>query len=225
MTEITPIALGFDTCYVLKASGVIAIDAGQPKKGGAFLAGLSRASIAPEEIQLILLTHAHWDHMGSAAELKAVTGAPLAVHEREVGWVEQGNPPLPPGVTAWGRVLMAMHRLFMPLITVPPARVDRVLTDEVFPLADFGIPGVAVPTPGHSPGSMSVLLESGEAFVGDLAMNRMPLRMSPGLPIFADDLDEVIRSWHRLLELGVKTVYPAHGKPFSADVMRRILDA
>ena len=225
MTEITPIALGFDTCYVLKASGVIAIDAGQPKKGGAFLAGLSRASIAPEEIQLILLTHAHWDHMGSAAELKAVTGAPLAVHEREVGWVEQGNPPLPPGVTAWGRVLMAMHRLFMPLITVPPARVDRALTDEVLPLADFGIPGVVVPTPGHSPGSVSVLLESGEAFVGDLAMNRMPLCMSPGLPIFADDLDEVIRSWHRLLELGVKTVYPAHGKPFPADVMRRILDA
>jgi glyoxylase-like metal-dependent hydrolase (beta-lactamase superfamily II) len=224
MTEITPIDLGFDTCYVLKESGVVVVDAGQPKKGGAFLAGLSRASIAPEEVQLILLTHAHWDHMGSAAELKEITGAPLAVHEQEVGWVENGNPPLPPGVTAWGRVFMAVHRLLMPLVTIPPARVDRALKDEVFPLADLGIPGVAVPTPGHSPGSMSVVLESGEAFVGDLAMNRAPVCLSPRLPIFAEDPDEVIRSWHRLLGLGVRMVYPAHGKPFHVDVMRRILE-
>jgi hydroxyacylglutathione hydrolase len=225
LTEIIPIDLGFDTCYVLRASGVIVVDAGQPKKGRAFLAGLSKASIRPEEVQLILLTHAHWDHMGSASELEELTGAPLAVHEREVGWVEHGNPPLPPGVTAWGRVLMAVHRLLMPLITVPPARVDRVLKDEALPLADFGIPGVVLPTPGHSPGSVSVVLESGEAFVGDLAMNRPPLRLSPGLPIFADDPDEVIRSWRRVLDLDVKTVYPAHGKPFHVDVMRRILDA
>jgi glyoxylase-like metal-dependent hydrolase (beta-lactamase superfamily II) len=99
------------------------------------------------------------------------------------------------------------------------------LRDEVFSLVDFGIPGRAIPTPGHSPGSVSILLDSGEAFVGDLAMNRLPLRRSPGLPIFADDPDEVIRSWHRLLELGVKIVYPAHGKPFPADVMRRVLGA
>jgi glyoxylase-like metal-dependent hydrolase (beta-lactamase superfamily II) len=225
MTEIIPIDLGFDTCYVLKASGVIVVDAGQPRKGRDFLAGLSRAGISPEEIQLILLTHAHWDHMGSAAELKQITAAPLAVHEQEVGWVERGDPPLPPGVTAWGRVLMAVHRLIMPLIRIPPAKVDRALADELFPLADFGIPGVAVPTPGHSPGSVSVLLDSGEAFVGDLAMNRPPLCRSPGLPIFADDPDEVVRSWHRLLDLGVKTVFPAHGRPFPVDVMKRILDA
>ena len=224
MTRIVGIELGFDTCYVLKASGVIAVDAGQPKKGPAFLAGLFRASIEPEEVQLILLTHAHWDHMGSAAELKGITGAPLAVHEKEVGWVEQGSPPLPPGVTAWGRALMVVQRLVMPLITVPPASVDRALGDEVVSLAEYGIPGVVAPTPGHSPGSVSVVLETGEAFVGDLAMNRLPLRASPGLPIFADDLDEVIRSWRRLLELGVKTVYPAHGKPFDVGVMRRILD-
>lgn len=166
MTRIVGIDLGFDTCYVLQASGVIVVDAGQPKKARAFLAGLSRASIRPEAVQLILLTHAHWDHMGSAAELERITGAPLAVHEKEVGWVEQGNPPLPPGVTPWGR-----------------------------------------------------------AFVGDLAMNRLPLRASPGLPIFADDLAAVIRSWRRLLELGVNTVYPAHGKPFDAGVMRRVLAA
>jgi glyoxylase-like metal-dependent hydrolase (beta-lactamase superfamily II) len=223
-THVHPVSLGFDTCYVLKARGVIVLDAGQPKKGRAFVAGLRRTSILPEEVQLILLTHAHWDHMGSAAELKEITGAPLAVHEREASWVEHGNPSLPPGVTTWGRTLMAINRLAMPLITIPPARVDRRLVDETVSLEEFGIPGIVVPTPGHSPGSVSILLDSGEAFVGDLAMNRAPLTLSPGLPIFADDLEEVVRSWRQLLDLGVRKVYPAHGKPFSVDVIRRILD-
>jgi glyoxylase-like metal-dependent hydrolase (beta-lactamase superfamily II) len=223
-TEIFPIALGFDTCYVLKGDGVIALDAGQPKRGGAFLKGLKRAGIQPQDVGLILLTHAHWDHMGSAKDLKEITGAPLAVHEREAAWVEEGNPPLPPGVTTWGKIFMSVHQLLMPLITVPATGVDRRLSDDVTSLAEFGVAGKVIPTPGHSPGSVTVLLESGEAFVGDLAMNRFPLRLSPGLPIFADDVDQVVRSWRRLLEHGVKTVFPAHGEPFSADVMRAALD-
>ncbi|MEJ2204128.1 MAG: MBL fold metallo-hydrolase [Gemmatimonadota bacterium] len=224
-TRICPISLGFDTCYVLEGEGVIVVDAGQPRKGRAFVRGMERAGIEPRDVRLILLTHAHWDHMGSASELKDITGAPLAVHEREAPWVESGAPPLPPGVTPWGRTFMAVHRLLMPLIDTPAARVDRRLGDEVTSLSGFGIPGSIVPTPGHSPGSISVVLETGEAFVGDLAMNRVPLRLNPGLPIFADDLDEVRRSWRRLLEFPLTEVFPAHGRPFPVDVIRRILDA
>lgn len=224
-TEIFPINLGFDTCYVLKAEGTIALDAGQPRKGRAFLAGLNAARIQPSDVGLILLTHAHWDHMGSARDLKEITGAPLAVHHREAAWVEHGNPPLPPGVTLWGKLFMAIHRPLMPFINVPAARVDRLLDDSVASLEEFGIPGLVVPTPGHSPGSVSVVLESGEAFVGDLAMNRFPLRLSPGLPIFADDPRQVVESWQRLLQHDVSTVYPAHGESFSADIMRAALDA
>ena len=224
-TKIFPVPLGFDTCYLLQGDGVIVIDAGQPKKGGAFRKGLRGAGVDPSDVGLILLTHAHWDHMGSAKDLKEITGAPLAVHAGEAAWVENGNPPLPPGVTTWGRVFMSVHRLLMPLIDVPATGVDRRLGDDVTSLEEFGIAGRVVPTPGHSPGSVSIVLDSGEAFVGDLAMNRLPLRLSPGLPIFADDLDEVVRSWRRLLEYDVKTIYPAHGAPFDADIMRTLLDA
>jgi glyoxylase-like metal-dependent hydrolase (beta-lactamase superfamily II) len=69
-------------------------------------------------------------------------------------------------------------------------------------------------------GSVSVLLETGDAFVGDLAMNALPLRLSPGLPIFAENMQKVKESWKLLLDQGAKIVYPAHGKPFSAEVMR-----
>jgi glyoxylase-like metal-dependent hydrolase (beta-lactamase superfamily II) len=223
--EIFPIGLGFDTCYVLRAGGVIAVDAGAPKKGKSFLRGLERASIRPEDVRLIVLTHGHWDHVGSARDLQDITGAKLAMHEREVPWLEQCLTPLPPGVTLWGRAFIPLLRAFMPLITFPPAKVDLVLTNEGLSLTDYGIPGRVLHTPGHTPGSVSILLDSGEVFVGDLAMNKFPLRLSPGLPIFAEDQDAVLRSWRILLEQGATTVYPAHGKPFPADVIRKALTA
>ena len=56
-------------------------------------------------------------------------------------------------------------------------------------------------------------------------MNRFPLRLKRGLPlpIFAEDLRSLKTSWRRLLELGAETVYPAHGKPFSAEVICKAL--
>lgn len=221
--DITTIPLGFGQCYLLRSSGVVAVDAGAPKKGGAFFRALESAASRPEDLKLLILTHGHWDHIGSAAEIKESTTAKIAMHRSEVSWLENSLTPLSPGVTAWGKILTAMHKPFMPLINVPIASVDIVLDDDAFPLRDYGIPGHILHTPGHSPGSVSVLLESGEAFVGDLAMNRLPLRLSPGLPIFADDLSAVIRSWEILLERGAAMIYPAHGKPFSASIIRKAI--
>ncbi len=76
------------------------------------------------------------------------------------------------------------------------------------------IKGKIVFTPGHSPGSISVVLDSGDAFVGDMAMNGLPLTTRPNLPIFAEDMTAVKNSWRKLIDKGVKKIYPAHGKPF-----------
>ena len=112
--------------------------------------------------------------------------------------------------------------MFMPLITIEPAEVDVLLGDEGLSLAEYGIPGKILHTPGHSVGSVSVLLNTGEVFVGDLGMNRFPLRLSPGPAILGDEPDEISASWKLLLEHGITTVYPAHGKPFPANVIRKV---
>ncbi len=223
-TEIYPIDLGIDTCYVLKGEGVVVLDAGQPRRVKAFLQGLARAGIDVSDVGLILLTHAHWDHMGSASDMREVTGAPLAVHEEEVGWVEDGNPPLPAGFTPWGRFIIRGLRVAAPFTEVPETMVDIRVSAAAWSLSEYGIAGRVLHTPGHSPGSVSVVLETGEAFVGDLAMNRFPLTIRPSLSILGDDFTIVVDSWRKLLQEGVTTIFPAHGKPFSVDRIHRALE-
>lgn len=221
--SIHPIKLGIDRCYLIRGEKIIMIDGGAPKQEKSFMKASERLSIKPEEIKLIVLTHGHLDHIGSAKRIKNLTGAKIAMHRQEKDWLEKSLKPLPPGVTVWGNLFVKIMAMFMPLVHIPATDVDIVLGDEEFPLSEYGIPGKVVPTPGHSLGSVSVLLETGEAFVGDMAMSIFPLRLSPGLPILAEDMQKVKESWKLLMDMGAKTIYPAHGKPFPVDIIRKAL--
>jgi glyoxylase-like metal-dependent hydrolase (beta-lactamase superfamily II) len=220
--EIHSIPMGFDTIYAIRGEGVILVDGGDPDRFERFKKGLERASIAPDEIRLLIATHGHWDHVGSIKEIKELTGAEVLMHRDDEHFLQDAHPAQPPGLTAWGKVLTTLIRLFLPFVAIPTFDVDRFAEgDEEISLTAYGIPGVVIHTPGHTHGSLSVLLESGEAFVGDLAMNRMPLRRRPGMPIFGDDAESIRQSWRKLLDRGAKRVYPAHGDPFPAEVMAR----
>jgi hydroxyacylglutathione hydrolase len=221
--SIHPIVLGVESCYIIQGEEVIMIDGGAPKQEKAFLSAIKTLSIKPEDIKLIVLTHGHWDHIGSAKEIKDLTGAKLAMHQKEMDCLEKSLKPLPPGVTVWGSIFVNIMKVLLPLVHIPATDVNIVLGDGDFPLTEYGIPGKVMYTPGHSIGSVSVLLETGDAFVGDLAMNKFPMRLSPGLPILAEDMQQVRESWKLLLDAGAERVYPAHGKPFSSDIIRRAL--
>jgi glyoxylase-like metal-dependent hydrolase (beta-lactamase superfamily II) len=221
--SIYPIKLGVARCYLLQGDGIIMIDGGAPNQAKCFLKALERLSIQPRDLRLLVLTHGHWDHIGSAKDIKEITGAKIAMHKREKDWLEKSLKPLPPGVTLWGKIFTKILAMFMPFVHISATNVDIILGDEEFSLAEFGIAGKVISTPGHSPGSVSIVLDTGDAFVGDLAMNAFPMRLSPGLPIFAEDLQKVKDSWKLILDYGVKMIYPAHGNPFSAEIMRNVL--
>jgi hydroxyacylglutathione hydrolase len=221
--NIYPIRLGFDCCYVIQDEGTIMIDGGVANKAKDFRKALETIPVAAEDIQLIVLTHGHFDHVSSARDIKEITGAKIAMHRLDKDRLETPLTQMPAGVGVWGSVLRMMLSALRPFVHIPPAEVDVVLGDEGLALSDFGVSGKVIYTPGHTAGSVSVLLDAGDAFVGDLAMNAFPLRLSPGLPVLADDIHTVRESWKYLLELGAQTVYPGHGKPFPIDAIRKAL--
>jgi hydroxyacylglutathione hydrolase len=221
--EIHRLPMGICNCYLIKEDGLVLVDAGPPNHAGKLRQKLQPLSIEPTDITLMLLTHGHYDHIGSASGVKALTGCKVAISHREKEWVEQALRPLPPGIGVWGISLAALMRIMTLFVKFPASSVDIELGDEEFPLHPFGVNGKVLHTPGHSSGSMSLLLDTGEAFVGDLAMNGFPTRIGPGMPIFGDDRDAIKASWRLLLDNGARWIYPAHGNPFSADVLSKAL--
>ena len=201
-------------------SGCILADAGNPGKADLIVGQLAKHGFAPSDIRLILITHGHTDHFGSAQALRERTGAPVAAHALDAGAVRQGvHQPDSLQPTGWLIALLAACPVLRKLAVshhAPPLEPDIVFEGK-FRLDEYGVTGQVIPTPGHTPGASSVLLDSGEAIVGDAVMGKlMGLLHKPGPPVVAWDLE---RNWEiarQLLELSPRTIYVGHGGPFAA---------
>jgi hydroxyacylglutathione hydrolase len=222
--QIFSVKLGINYCYIIKDKGVVMIDGGPPGRGEEIKKFFDSIAVKSEEIQLVILTHGDFDHTGSAGDIREMTGARIAIHKRDKSNLEEGRFNWPPGITLWGKF---SHFLFAPFFKhkrFPSTKADITLTDEDFPLNEYGIDGKIIYTPGHTAGSVSVLLRDGEAFVGCLAHNNIPFRLSPGLPVYGEDLARIKESWKILISQGAKMIYPGHGHPFKAEEIKTYLN-
>ena len=199
------------------------VDAGTPGKIRSFKRKLARLHIHPEDIKLIVITHSHFDHAGSAKEIRDLTGARILIHKIEREYLEDGGFIMPKGVNLHGKITRPLIFPFLKRIRFPRPKADLLVDNDGLSLHEFGLDGNIIHTPGHTPGSLSVLLNSGEAFVGCMAHNNFPFRLNPGLPIYAKDIDKVIESWKMLIDKGARTIFPGHGNPFPVEVMKREL--
>ena len=222
MADIYKIRLGFANVYLIRSEeGYILVDAGHRGRERAFVRHLLRRSIEPDQIRLIVITHVHFDHVGGLQEIKQLCQCPVAIHEKEAPWLKEAVFRLPPGTNFLGRALTYLgQKLPTSLLAFNPVDPD-ILCSREFPLDPFGVDGRIIPTPGHTEGSLSVLLANGEAFVGDLAANYLPFGLGPIFPPFAENIEELLGSWKRLLGEGARRIYPAHGSPFAAEVLRQ----
>lgn len=221
MPRVVPIKLLMSNLYVVQQRRTIIIDAGSPGNGPMILRVLDRHGIAPRDVSLILLTHGHVDHFGSARALQEATGAPIAVHAADVNALRQGhNSPLQP-TCLFARVL---HPYLVWTQHTQPFEPD-MLIDEQTRLDVFGVSGRILSTPGHTAGSISVLLESGELVAGDLLMGGMLggyiQERTPGLTYFIDDLAQNLASIASVLELPLSTIWVGHGGPLDPERVRK----
>jgi glyoxylase-like metal-dependent hydrolase (beta-lactamase superfamily II) len=205
---IFPVKLGIVTAYLLRQDGVILVDTGYPGNGKVILESMKQNSILPRELSLILLTHGHGDHAGSAAFLREKTGAPVAIHPADREKLRTGNQGLlkPTGLTG---IVMGPLVGREETCRFPAFEPDILVTDGM-DLSSYGLAGMVITTPGHTPGSVSALLSSGDAFTGDLIMAKIPSGR-PGMPFWADDKEQVKQSVRKLMGFHPEWIHLGHG--------------
>lgn len=223
--QIIPFEYSINTAYIIKDQGAVLFDASYKGAAASFSKLLSDSGMEPGEIKLIIISHGDFDHAGGARELQELTGAKIVMHEKDREKLEDSIFHWPEGVNAWGKFSRALFKpMLRKKVAFPPARVDMVLDNQGLSLKEYGIPGKILHTPGHTYGSISIVLESGEAFIGCMAHNKFPFVIRPGLPIYAMDIDLIKQSWKAIIDEGAHTIYPGHGKPFPLGKIRKYLN-
>jgi glyoxylase-like metal-dependent hydrolase (beta-lactamase superfamily II) len=165
---------------------------------------LSRKGIVPEAV---VLTHTHFDHAGNAAWLAREYGAEIVVNAKESESLAKGDTPIPSGTLSFTKGLVSIGRRITPVFKYEPCMADHVF-DETFDLGRYGLDGFVMHTPGHCAGQSAVIIDGEVAIVGDSLINIATVKI---FPPFADDVDELLRSWKKLLSTGCHTFLPGHG--------------
>jgi glyoxylase-like metal-dependent hydrolase (beta-lactamase superfamily II) len=170
--------------YVLAdAKPRLLIDAGWPGTLPAFQRQCEKMGIHLSDLKHILVTHYHPDHAGLAQELKRL-GSTLIVVDLQLAYITDLRHQVKP----------QDHYVEID----PDDNLIISLDQSRSFLKTIAIGGEIVATPGHSDDSVTLVLDQGAAFTGDLTA-----------PLMADEI--AAASWDKLRALGVKMVYPGHG--------------
>ncbi|MFO8010088.1 MAG: MBL fold metallo-hydrolase [Dehalococcoidia bacterium] len=208
---------GFANTYIVEELGkAVLIDTGLPGGETDIISKCQEMEIMPN---LIIITHGHFDHMGSASSLKSSTSAEIAIHSEDADCTRTGISRMDKPVGIIARLMP----LFMRSTKTAPVEPDLVIENEMS-LGEYGISGGILLTPGHTRGSVSVILDTGEAFVGDLIMGGFFGKIRPhhpNLPPFEVDRSLLKESVKHLLDHNPNVIYPGHGGPFTPDDVAR----
>ena len=192
---------GNSRVFFVKGDRTAIVDTGGPGNERNILRALKSAGIPREQVSVIVITHAHWDHCGSTNALKAALDVPVMAGWPDSEFLEKGeNSP--------GMDLSATTR-------APGPGFDAIKADVIVrsdtSLLDHGIDAYAITTPGHTGGSLSVLASNGDCATGDFLAS-----LYTGAP------ETIGQGLKKLADGGVKRFYPSHTGSIEASAVLRM---
>ena len=178
-----------NTFFIRGKNGGLLVDTDYAGTLPAFYQAIKAAGIGLEEIRFVLATHYHPDHIGLVSGLMR-QGVKLLLIDLQQDSVHYAD-----------RIFERDRHLRYDPIDAGAAAVISCAESRIF-LQKLGIKGEIISTPSHSPDSVSLILDSGECFVGDLEPLEYLAAYEENLPLRAD--------WERVLAFGPKRILYAH---------------
>lgn len=191
-------------CYlVFNGERLLLIDTGVPGQAQKTVSYVRRLGKTPDDIRYIILTHADIDHVGSALELRKITGAKVAIHS--------GDIPILTGRQKFKTInnyLGPAVGLVMRMMRFQPLEPDIVLND-----GDRIEGWQIVHTPGHTRGSICLYQPGKSIFVGDALRTSGESVPRPISRRICVDLKQARESLARIASLDYINLFPGHGAP------------
>ena len=225
--EVAPDVFKFDSgpfnFYLVREAGRLTlVDAAFPGHYEVLKNGLTTIGHTLKDIEAIILTHAHADHIGFAERVRKETNAPVFVHKNDISLA--GRPLALPWFgllsNAWRPYTATMLGVATLNGVFSLARITKLQSFSDGDVLDVpGRPRV-LHTPGHTPGEVVFMLENHQTLIsGDTLVTRNLLtgnQSGPQLvsPVLNGDYKQANRSLDLLRELGHVTMLPGHGKPW-----------
>ncbi|NCB09071.1 MAG: MBL fold metallo-hydrolase [Bacteroidia bacterium] len=204
---VTRVLSGRSNVFLL-SNGInhILIDTGIKMMGDVLLRRLKRQNIT--RLDALILTHSHFDHAGNAAWIKEKFNVPVIIHQSETQNLVSGEMVAIQGTNRFSRgVVYVLGTFFKHGFKCEPCPYD-ISIGEKFDLAPFGFQAFVMHTPGHTVGSVSVIVDDEIALVGDAMFG---IFSGSVFPPFAQNPEVMVQSWAKLLEPGCSVFLPSHG--------------
>lgn len=207
------IRLGFVNAYLLEEKGnFILIDTGLPKMWLDLENRLIKYGCLPDKLKLVIATHGDFDHVGNCHNLQQKYQVPIALHQADQSAVDSGFARKRKIKHLKMRVLLFIAKLLK--IYKLTGKANKFKADIYFhndqDLQAYGFSAQILHVPGHTKGSVAVLTEAGDLFIGDTMVNFE----KPEMANIVDNEMELKQSLEKLKQYNVKIVYPGHGRPF-----------
>jgi glyoxylase-like metal-dependent hydrolase (beta-lactamase superfamily II) len=209
--------------YLVEAGGrLTVVDAGVPTSWDAFTSALETLGHSTGDVEAVVLTHAHFDHVGFAERARRELGVPVWVHEDDV--------PLTRNPMGYAHERRRAHYLANPGALPIMASLLRNRAFWPTPIAEvrtyshgtLEVPGApqVVPTPGHTYGHCALHLPDRDVVIaGDAIVMLDPYTGKRGPRVVARAAtahsDRALASLDALAATGAKTVLTGHGEPFT----------
>ncbi len=167
--RVHPISCGFGIGFLIeKSNALLLIDTGSPGYHQQVIKKMK--DLARNDLKLILITHAHYDHYGNASVLREQTGAKIAAHfiDAESMILAQS---LLGSSHKYGFLFPPLQFILNKINPIIPTTAD-ILLEDGDSLEEYGLDAKVVHTPGHTAGHCCFIFKNGIAFAGDLIGRR-----------------------------------------------------
>jgi glyoxylase-like metal-dependent hydrolase (beta-lactamase superfamily II) len=219
-TVVHQLSLRLSNAQLVLGDKPVLVDAGAPGECDAIVKAMQAVGVDPADVALVFLTHVHGDHVGAAAEFARRFGCPVGFHNGDQPIMDRGDNGVLEPIGLRGKILQPFFS---------KGAFERV--EQSFELKDgmrideFGVAGQVIHTPGHTAGSVSLLLDNGDAIVGDVMMGGfmggklLPAR--PMYPYFCEDFGLVETSIKKIASLASGSLFVGHGGPLTVRAVRK----